>query len=43
VKIIRKAIRGIPHVRLYPDQLPAPHSGRSRTKSATRVPARAVR
>ncbi len=43
VKIIRKAIRGIPHVRLYPDQLPVPHSGRSRTKSATRVPARAVR
>lgn len=43
VKIIRKAIRAIPHVRPYPDQLPAPKSARARTKSIPRVPARTMR
>lgn len=42
VKTIRKAIRGIPHVRPYPDQLPQKPGGR-RTKSGARVAARETR
>lgn len=42
-KIIRKAIRGIPQVRPYPYQLPAPNSGFPKMKSAARMSLKAAR